>query len=125
MKRLIVPGVVLLFAMAMVVMSNAQTASQASSQAPDQASMKSHSMTGCLAAGTEPGSYMLTNVEGSGPKTVGIVSSSADLAAHVGHKVEVTGTQVPTADAEKDTKVPKAEHYMKISKVKMVSATCP
>ena len=125
MKRLLVPGVVLTCALAMVSLGSAQTASQASSQAPDQAAMKSHSMTGCLASGTEPGSYMLTNVEGSGPKTVGVVSSSADLAAHVGHKVELTGTPVATADAEKDTKVPKAELYMKVSKLKMISATCP
>ena len=45
-----------------------------------QAAPKEHSMTGCLAKGTEAGTYMVTNVEGTGPKTIGIVSSTASLA---------------------------------------------
>ncbi len=88
------------------------------------AAPKEHSMTGCLAKGTEAGTYVLTDLE-KGPKSVGIVSSTANLAPHVGHKVELTGTAVPTKDAEADSKVPKAPHYMKITGVKMISATCP
>jgi hypothetical protein len=88
------------------------------------AAPKEHSMTGCLAKGTEAGTYMLTDLE-KGPKSVGIVSSTANLAPHVGHKVELTGTAVPAKDAEADSKVPKAPHYMKISAVKMISPTCP
>src|SRR6188508_1737783 len=78
-----------------------------------QAAPKEHSMTGCLAKGTEPNTYMVTNVEGTGPKSIGIVSSTANLAPHVGHKIEVTGTAVPVAEAEADKSVPKAPHYMK------------
>src|ERR1700680_4097967 len=52
---------------------------------------KVHSMTGCLKAGPTPGSYMLTDVA-KGPKTVGIVSSTPDLAPPAGPKVEITGT---------------------------------
>ena len=85
---------------------------------------KVHSMTGCLAKGPEAGSYMLTNLE-KGPKTVGIVSSTVDLAPHVGHKVEITGTAVPAKEAEADSKVPKAEHYMKVTAMKHIAATCP
>ena len=85
---------------------------------------KEHSMTGCLAKGTEPGTYMLTDLE-KGPKSVGIVSSSVNLAPHVGHKVELTGTAVPAKEAEADSKVPKAAHYMKITAMKHVAATCP
>jgi hypothetical protein len=88
------------------------------------AAPKEHSMTGCLAKGSEAGTYMLTDLE-KGPKTVGIVSSTANLAPHVGHKVELTGTAVPAKDAEMDSKVPKAPHYMKITAVKMISTTCP
>ncbi len=88
------------------------------------AAPKEHSMTGCLAKGTEPGTYMLTDLE-KGPKSVGIVSSSVNLAPHVGHKVELTGTAVPAKDAEADSKVPKAAHYMKITAMKHVAATCP
>ena len=90
----------------------------------DAAAPKVHSMTGCLRAGTAPNSYMLSDLE-KGPKTVGIVSSAANLAPHVGHKIEITGTAVPPKDAEADANVPKAPHYMKVDSVKMVSATCP
>ena len=84
-----------------------------------------HSMTGCLQKGTAPNSYMLDNVEGNGPKTIGVVSSTANLAPHVGHKIEVTGVAVPANEAETDKNVPKAPHYMKLSGIKMVSTTCP
>src|SRR3981081_1696095 len=67
------------------------------------AAPKEHSMTGCLAKGSAPDTYMPTDLE-KGPKAVGIVSSSANLAPHVGHKVELTGTAVPVKDAEADAK---------------------
>ena len=86
---------------------------------------KEHSMTGCLQKGAEPNTYMVTDVEGKGPKTIGIVSSTANLAPHVGHKIEVTGTAVPAKEAEADKNVPKAPHYMKLTAIKMISATCP
>ena len=93
-------------------------------RAQDAAAPKEHSMTGCLAKGTAPDTFMLTDLE-KGPKSVGIVSSTAKLAPHVGHKVELTGTAVPAKDAEADANVPKAPHYMKITAVKMLSPTCP
>jgi hypothetical protein len=90
-----------------------------------QEAPKVHSMTGCLKAGATSGSYMLTNLE-KGPKMVGIVSSTVDLAPHVGHKVELTGTAVPEDEAIKENKdVPKAPHYMKVTAMKHISATCP
>jgi hypothetical protein len=85
---------------------------------------KEHSMTGCLRAGDAPDSYMLSDLE-KGPKSVGIVSSSANLKPHVGHKIEITGTAVAPADAEAMKGVPKAPHYMKVTAVKMLSPTCP
>jgi hypothetical protein len=55
-----------------------------------------------------------------------VVESKDSLAGHVGHKVDITGVNVPAAEAEamKPTP-PKADHYMRVSAVKMVSATCP
>lgn len=92
----------------------------------------SHSMTGCLQKGSEANTYELTNVEGTGPKTVEIVgmSKGVDLAPHVGHKVTVTGTAVSAKagakkEGTKDMKEEQGEHHMRISAVKMVSATCP
>jgi hypothetical protein len=86
---------------------------------------KEHSMTGCLQQGVEANTYMVSDVEGSGPKTIGIVSSTADLAPHVGHKIQVTGTAVPVKEAEMSKNVPKAPHYMKLTAIKMISTTCP
>ena len=90
---------------------------------------REHSMTGCLAKGDAPGTFKVTNVEknaqGRGPDSIGIVSSTANLAPHVGHKIEVTGTAVPPKEAEADTNIPKAPHYMKLTGIKMISPTCP
>jgi hypothetical protein len=103
-----------------LVLSFALAFSVRAQQAP-----KEHSMTGCLQKGAEPDTYMVSDVEGKGPKTIGIVSSTANLAPHVGHKIEVTGTAVPAKEAEADKNVPKAAHYMKLTAIKMISTTCP
>src|SRR4051812_24217739 len=83
-----------------------------------------HTMTGCVEKGATATMGMVQNTAEKGPKMIGIVDSKATLAPHVGHKVEITGVNVPAAEAEK-SKAPKADHYMKLSAVKMVSATCP
>lgn len=93
-----------------------------------QEAPKVHNMVGCLEAGPTAGTYMLTHitVPAKGPKTAGIVSSTPNLAPHVGHKVEITGTAVPEAEAMKENKdVPKAPHYMKVTAMKHISTTCP
>lgn len=92
--------------------------------AQESSAPKEHSMTGCLKAGTSPDTFMLTDLE-KGPKTVGIVSTSAKLTPHVGHKVEITGTAVPKKEAEAMKDAPQADHYMKVTAVKMISSTCP
>lgn len=76
---------------------------------------KEHSMTGCLAKGDDPGTFKLTDLE-KGPKEVVIAETTANLAPHLGHKVEITGVAVPGKDKT---------HTMKVSAVKMISATCP
>jgi hypothetical protein len=114
MKRFIMAALVVSGAFALMLGAQAQ-----------QAAPKEHSMTGCLKKGTEAGTYLVTDVEGTGPKSIGIVSSAVNLAPHVGHKIEVTGTAVPPKDAETDAKVPKAPHYMKLTAIKMISTTCP
>ena len=115
MKQSIVAALVIAFAFAVGLVVQAQ-----------QTAPKEHSMTGCLKKGTEPDSYLVTDVEGNGPKSIGIVSSTANLAPHVGHKIEVTGTAVPVKDAEEMKPAPpKAPHYMKLTAIKMLSTTCP
>lgn len=77
-----------------------------------------HSMTGCLRQGSTPGSYELTDLGlADGPKVVDIAASTVDLSAHVGHKVELTGTTVKGADA--------ATHTMAITAMKHIAASCP
>src|SRR5215212_7826079 len=46
-----------------------------------------HTMTGCLAKGTEPNTFMLTQIEGTGPKQAELIGAPASLKldAHVGH----------------------------------------
>ncbi len=85
-----------------------------------------HTMTGCVAKGATATMGMVQNTAEKGPKMIGIVDSKATLAPHVGHKVEITGVPVTAAEAEAMKPAPaKADHYMKLSAVKMVSATCP
>jgi hypothetical protein len=83
-------------------------------------------MTGCLQEGADPDTFIVMNTDPKGPKTIGIVESKEKLAPHVGHKIDITGTAVPVKEAESmKMKPPKAEHYMRLSAIKMVSATCP
>ena len=95
-----------------------------------KAAAAAHSMTGCLAKG-EGKTFTLTNVEGTGPKTVEIVSMAptVKLAPHVGHKIEITGTTVAAKQAAKmegtKTKDEQSEHHMRVQAVKMIAASCP
>lgn len=87
-----------------------------------------HTMSGCVQKGATAGVGLLQNTAEKGPKTISViaVTSKDSLAAHVGHKVDITGVNVPAAEAEKQSPAPpKADHYMRVSAVKMVSATCP
>jgi hypothetical protein len=114
MRKAIAYAVVSVFAIGMSASTMAQD-----KMAPE------HTMTGCLKKG-EGETFMVENSTGKGPKVIGIVSSTANLAPHVGHKIDITGVNVPVAEAEKAKPTPpKADHYMKLSAVKMVSATCP
>lgn len=114
MKSSVVAVLVVAFGLAFAVTAQAQGGA------------KEHTMTGCLAKGTAANSFMVTNVEGNGPKSIGIVSSTANLAPHVGHKIAVTGTAVPVKEAESMKPAPpSAPHYMKLTAIKMVSAACP
>jgi hypothetical protein len=108
-------------------------APQADKEKP--AAAKPHTMTGCLEKGADPTMFRLTNVEGTGPKTVELhADASKKLAAHVGHKIAITGTEVDPMTMKKGTAgkpepgaaaTPSAaEHHMRVNSVKMVSETC-
>jgi hypothetical protein len=104
----------------------AASAIAATQDKPAPATQKEHTMTGCLQRGPTEGSYIVNNTAEKGPKTIGIVSSKENLAGHVGHKMDFTGTAVPNKEAESMKPAPpKADHYMNITATKMVSTTCP
>jgi len=94
--------------------------------AQDKPAPKEHTMTGCLAKGATADTFIVTSTAEKGPKTIGIVSSKAPLAGHVGHKIDITGVNVPAKEAESHTpKPPAADHYMSLSAIAMVAAKCP
>ena len=96
---------------------------------------KPHTMTGCLEKGADDTMFKLTNVEGTGPKTVELhADASKKLAAHVGHKIAITGPDVDPMTMKKGTAgkpeagaaaTPSAaEHHMRVDSMKHISETC-
>jgi hypothetical protein len=114
----------------------------------------SKTLTGCLAKGTEAGTYMLTNVSG-GPaadnKEWELLGAPAALKMddHVGHKISVTGsvmgagaamkmehkttTTTGTPGSATDTKVESKttmkeesmERHLMVRSMKHIAGTCP
>ena len=116
MRKWIASGSVAVAALALSVVVNAQ----------DKPAPKEHTMTGCLAKGADADTFIVTSTAEKGPKTIGIVSSKANLAPHVGHKIDITGVNVPAKEAESaKPKPPAADHYMSLSAIAMVAAKCP
>jgi hypothetical protein len=115
MKQLFACGVLAVFALTPTIAA-----------AQEKPTQKEHTMTGCLQKGTEANTFVVANTAEKGPKMIGIVSSTPNLTPHIGHKIDITGTAVPNPEAEKATpKVSKADHYMRITAIKMVGTTCP
>jgi hypothetical protein len=101
-------------------------------------------LTGCLQKGDEPNTFLLTNVTGAAADRWELVGAPASLkmADHVGHKVEVHGSAVSGAtaeklehekgakkDAKKETKEEKekdkGEHHLRVHSLKHIAPTCP
>jgi hypothetical protein len=101
-------------------------------------------VTGCVAAGTEPGHYMLNDATKEGEPAGAPVASYAlmggELKPHVGHKVAVTGTMdaksamgksgmakdtMPKETMGKDTMAKDKAMTVNVKSVKMIAATCP
>lgn len=100
------------------------------------------SLTGCLEKGDEAGTFKLTHVTGGGEWELVGAPASLKMSEHVGHKVEVSGTSVSAAVAEKaehaagakvetkaeakmEKKDEKGEHHLKVAAFKHISPTCP
>jgi hypothetical protein len=111
---------------------------------------KAQSFTGCVQAGSAPGTYQLTNAmpamasdTSSASKadmgTIMLSATDVDLAPHVGHKVTVTGTmsgKMKHGDMAKDDKAAETDKTtpamestgampsLKVKSLAMVSTTC-
>ncbi len=115
--------------------------------ATDKTDTKEKSVTGCVQAGTSPGTYMLTKAQPamgdkaatdtmSGAKaemgSIMLSATDVDLAPHVGHKVTVTGSitgKMKHGDTSKDDKAASSDMAaagpsMKVKSLTMVSSTC-
>jgi hypothetical protein len=144
MKKSIVSRSVLaaVFGITTLGVAAAQSAPQAekpkpTAEAGQKSDAKAQTMTGCLEKGADPTMFKLTNVEGTGPKTVALTAdASKKLAPHVGHKMAITGTEIDPATTAKGTTgkpepgatptpAPAAgEPHMRVDSFKMVSADC-
>ena len=126
---------------------SAQTPSQPPPSA-SQDTMKTVTATGCLRAGEQPNTFVLSNVKwsdkaaGSATGTSGtaapapavsslklVGSSASQLTEHIGKTVEVTGTiEKPSAAAppagEQPAGKPKDEPTLNVRTAKMVSSSC-
>jgi hypothetical protein len=137
-KRLLLAGV---FALVSAITTGGVIAAQAGGAQTDKpkegtsqkAAAKPHTMTGCLEKGTDENMFKLTNVEGTGPKTVELhADAKLKLAGHVGHKVAITGTEVDPKTLKKGTTgtsgatgtASAEEHHMRVSSMKHISPTC-
>jgi hypothetical protein len=99
--------------------------------------------SGCLEAGTDAATYVLSHVT-TGKKTSAVVTdeppavgttgiafrgykltprAGVNLASHVGHEVEVKAFD-PNGDVEKNKIDPKATPILTVTEVKMKSAAC-
>lgn len=77
--------------------------------------------TGCLQKGDEADEYSITGEDG---KKYGLRSTKVKLSEHVGHKVTITGRKQKQTAKEKTE--PGAEAAdLTVSKLEMVSETCP
>src|SRR5260221_7223467 len=102
-------SVALLVAAVLPVAVSAQAGTMAKGDKMDKMEMKDATYTGCIAAGTAAGTFMLTHVaddhmgkdamkkdamknDAMKKDTMALTSASVDLGKHLGHKVSVTGT---------------------------------
>ncbi len=117
------------FALSLTLLPLAMFGQSGSNMGQNGSSMSGQEMsaTGCLQKGQEHGGYYLTDENG---KTWELMGSG--LAAHVGHKVTVSGSTMEGSKSH-ETKVESAEKAeagsnqhadLKVTNVKMVSESC-
>ena len=110
--------------------------------------MKDTTYTGCVEAGSEPGSFTLTHLaaeehmgkeamkkdtmakdsmskDAMAPMALSVTGSSVDLGKHLGHKVSVTGSPAHgKMDAMGKDTMGKGASAFTVKSLKMVAASC-
>ena len=117
-KVLLVLAVALTFTLAVAAQesSNQTSTTQTTTKTKTKkakSESKEKTLTGCLAAGTEPDTFKLME----GKKSVEVTGQ--DLAPHVGHEVKLTGTWEKEADAKA-----KMGKEFKVANIQHISDTC-
>ncbi len=111
----------------------AQDAKKPAAEPAAKSQKSGHSMTGCLEKGTKPNTFVLSKITAGEHKEAELVNAPAslNLAAHVGHKVQMTGTSVSPGAASKaegnhgeEHPAGGHEHHMRPTAVKMISNSC-
>jgi hypothetical protein len=92
----------------------APDASQTSPVAADHAG---HSLEGCI--GGAAGAYTLTDASG---KTYQLAGDTSKLGEHVGHSVQIWGSEEPSTTGAAASS---AQSTITVKKVKMLAASCP
>ena len=107
-------------------------ATAADNQKKGKKSSGGMTVSGCLQKGAEPNTYTLTNVSGGGSYELIGAPASMNLAPHVGHRVEVTGSVAKANKAAKmegakgaEKKEEQGERHLQVRSFKMMSPTCP
>jgi hypothetical protein len=133
-----------LFAFCVATLAGTFVAAQSGAGAPGQekpaAGGGAITVSGCVAPGTGADQFQLTNAS-MGPAAAEKEKAPADkpkmglatynlvggtnLKAHVGHKVEVTGTLAKPDPTAKPAGPDAPRGTLNVSNVKMVSTTCP
>jgi len=119
------------FSLAMMAQDNMGSMGQTTTTKTTKHHMKGakeHSLTGCLAEGTSPGTYELSH-----GKRKTMVTGSDELKNHVGHEVKLTGMWEKGAMAEgsesaateaNEKKTGKEEHEFKVTNITHIADTC-
>jgi hypothetical protein len=82
---------------------------------------------GCVERGTMPNSFVLSITDTAGDNVIGQrvqLSGGGNLAAHAGHKVQITGMMVPQGTPLVRGGQPAAEMRLNVSNVTMLATTC-
>ena len=99
-----------------------QDVPKATATQDSKAASQNVTMTGCIQAGSEAGTFLLADSSGAAKTYSLMAGGNVDLKQHVGQKVEVSGTKVETKGGGGAAKAP--GDAIQVTSIKMVSNSC-